>query len=185
MDLVQTPGAHLFSKAASDRLRSSLALHLGRLTHLGALPFSRAGGRRFLDVLLNSSDARSVQWRGFWLVVLMNCTPFLSIRFHLLTIDPLLVFFWTAAMLTVGKPAGGWQAESVGWVGLDGIRFPGQIQRDLSDPLLPPLLRTSAVPTHLRKPGPYLALIIALITCGHHLGTRSTTGSPSSTFPVT
>src|SRR6185436_13257102 len=36
---------------------------------------------------------------GFWLVVILNCTPLLAVGGTLLTVDPLLVLFWTAAMV--------------------------------------------------------------------------------------
>jgi len=109
--------------------------------------------------------AREVNPRaGFWLVVCLHCTPLLAVGSTLMTIDPLLVLFWTAGMIA------GWRAcqptataRDWVWVGLAigagflskysalyeivclGLFF-GVHRRDL-----------------LRQPGPYLALALALL----------------------
>jgi membrane-associated phospholipid phosphatase len=103
---------------------------------------------------------------GFWLVVLINCTPFLSLGATLLTIDPLLVFFWTAAMLA------GWKAVQPDgrtsdwiWVGVwTGLAFLAKYSAVYLFACF--LLFFVLVPEsrkQLRALGPYLALIVSTL----------------------
>src|SRR6185436_6866065 len=67
---------------------------------------------RFLAATVNTRAA-------FWLVALLQCAPLLAVGATLLTIDPLLVLFWTCAMVAGWRalqPAAGTQ-EWV-WVGV-------------------------------------------------------------------
>ncbi len=103
---------------------------------------------------------------GFWLVVMLCVTPLTAVGAVLLTIDPPLVLFWTAAMLT------GWRAlQAHGrtrdwaltglWMGLGFLsKYTALLQWvcfALVFALWPPARR------HLRQPGPYLALAITLL----------------------
>jgi len=100
---------------------------------------------------------------GFVLVLISNAVPLLMVGSTLMTIDPLSVLFWTAAMLT------GWQAVQadgstrhwlwVGfWMGLGFLsKYTGLFQLlcwVLFFALWPPARM------HLRRPGPYLALLV-------------------------
>jgi 4-amino-4-deoxy-L-arabinose transferase-like glycosyltransferase/membrane-associated phospholipid phosphatase len=102
---------------------------------------------------------------AFWLMLILLATPLLAVGSTLLTIDPLLVMFWTVAMVL------GWRAvqrESTVWhwlgVGLAmGLAFLSKYSAlyqvvcwALFFALWPP-----ARP-QLRKPGPWLALLVML-----------------------
>jgi membrane-associated phospholipid phosphatase len=111
--------------------------------------------------------ARHVTARaGFWLVVLMNVTPLLALGSTLLTVDPLLVLFWTLAM------AAGWRAAQPEgqtrdwlWVGLwMGLGFLSKYTALLQwlcwavfFAIFPPAR------IQLRRPGPYLALLVNVL----------------------
>lgn len=120
-----------------------------------------------IGVLLLRFFAREVNARaGFCLVLIVTATPLLAVGSTLLTVDPLAVLFWTAAMLS------GWSAVQANsrtsawlWTGLwMGLGFLSKY----SSPLLwmcwavffiawPPARQ------QLRRPGPYLALLINLL----------------------
>ena len=103
---------------------------------------------------------------GFVLVLITTATPLLAIGATLLTVDPLNVLFWTAALLA------GWRAVQPDgptrrwlWVGLwMGLGFLSKYTA-----LLQLLcwavffLLWSPARSHLRKPGPYLALLVNLL----------------------
>jgi membrane-associated phospholipid phosphatase len=134
-----------------------------------------AFGVRFLSPLLAAGVSlmllhffhRHISARaGFWLIVLMNCTPFLSIGSTLLTIDPLLVFFWTAAMLA------GWRAVQLDgrtrdwiWAGIAmGLAFLAKysaIYQIVCFGLF--FVIWPASRNQLKKPGPYLAVLVMLL----------------------
>lgn len=119
-----------------------------------------------LGFLLLRFFAREVNGRaGFFLVLIVTATPLLSVGATLLTVDPLTVLFWTAAMLT------GWKAVQENsrssdwlWTGLwMGMGFLSKY----SSPLMwmcwvvyfivwPPARK------HLRTRGPWLALLVNL-----------------------
>jgi membrane-associated phospholipid phosphatase len=120
-----------------------------------------------LGILLLRFFAREVNARaGFFLVLIVTATPLLAVGATLLTVDPLAVLFWTAAMLS------GWRAVQESsrtsawlWAGLwMGLGF-------LSKYTSPLQWMCWAVffalwPTarqHLRRPGPYLGLLINLL----------------------
>ena len=102
---------------------------------------------------------------GFWLLLVATATPLLAAGSILMTIDPLSVLFWTAALVT------GWQAFHQDrlapwlwtglWLGFGLLSKYVALLQCLSFAvfflLWPPARR------HLRKPGPYLALAISLI----------------------
>jgi 4-amino-4-deoxy-L-arabinose transferase-like glycosyltransferase/membrane-associated phospholipid phosphatase len=111
--------------------------------------------------------AREVNARaGFFLLLILTATVLMSAGAVLMTIDPLSVLFWTAAMLS------GWRAiqDDAGvrpwlWVGLwMGLGFLSKATElfqflcwAVFFALWPPARK------HLRRPGPYLALLIHLV----------------------
>jgi membrane-associated phospholipid phosphatase len=111
--------------------------------------------------------AREVNARtGFFLLLIVSATPLLSAGAVLMTIDPLSVLFWTAAMLAgwravqTGAPTHQWLWVGV-WMGLGFLSKYTQLFQLLCwvvfFALWPPARR------HLRRPGPYLALLINLV----------------------
>jgi membrane-associated phospholipid phosphatase len=103
---------------------------------------------------------------GFWLIALLNLTPLLAVGSTLLTVDPLLVFFWTLAMLT------GWRAVQVDggvrhwaatglFMGLAFLSKYTALFQWLCWAVLFIIWAPSRV--HLRRPGPYIALVINAI----------------------
>lgn len=111
--------------------------------------------------------AREVGARvGFYLLLCVLATPLLSVGATLMTVDPLCVLFWTAAMFA------GWRAirpESgvrewvwVGiWMGLGLLSKWSQLFQPLCWAVFFFLWRPARV--HLRRPGPWLALAINLV----------------------
>ncbi len=117
-----------------------------------------------LGFLLLRFFAREVSARvGFFLALIVNATPLMAVGATLMTVDPLSVLFWTAAMLA------GWRAVrddaatvSWFWVGLwMGLGFLSKYTElfqllcwAVLFALWPPARR------QLRKPGPYLAVLV-------------------------
>ena len=120
-----------------------------------------------LSLILLRFFAREVNARaGFFLLLIVTATPLLSVGAVLMTIDPLSVLFWTAAMLA------GWRAVQENattrqwlWVGLwMGLGFLSKYTElfqllcwAVFFALWPPARK------HLRRPGPYLALLVNLL----------------------
>lgn len=111
--------------------------------------------------------ARAVNTRaGFFLLLIVTATPLLSVGAVLMTVDPLSVLFWTAAMLA------GWRAiQEKGttgdwlWVGLwMGLGFLSKYT-ELFQLLCWVVFMVLWAPArrHLRRPGPYLALLVNLL----------------------
>jgi hypothetical protein len=108
--------------------------------------------------------AREINARfGFVLVLITNAIPLLMVGSTLMTIDPLSVMFWTAATLA------GWRAVQpdgatrhwlwVGlWMGLGFLSKYTELFQLLCWAVFFGLWRPARL--HLRRPGPYLALLI-------------------------
>ena len=144
-----------------------------------------------LSLILLRFFAREVNARaGFFLLLIITATPLMSVGAVLMTVDPLSVLFWTAAMLA------GWRAVQENATDppmalgrpLDGPGVSEQIHRAVPIPLLGRVLRPlaaraqtpaapRAVPGVAGEPG--------LRPAGLDLELRSTTGSPSPTWPGT
>ena len=103
---------------------------------------------------------------GFVLVLVSNATPLLMVGSNLMTIDPLSVLFWTLAMLS------GWRAIQtdglsrrwawVGlWMGLGCLSKYTALFQWLCWAVFFVLWRPGRL--HLRRPGPYLALLLNVI----------------------
>ncbi len=111
--------------------------------------------------------AREVNARaGFFLLLILTATPLMAVGSILMTVDPLSVLFWTAAMLA------GWRAvQEEGttrdwlwaglWMGLGFLSKYTELFQLLCwavfFALWPPARK------HLRRPGPYLALLVNLV----------------------
>jgi len=103
---------------------------------------------------------------GFWLVLILNCTPILAVGGTLLTVDPLLVLFWTAAMIAAWRAiqANGttrhWVWTGV-WIGLGFLsKYTAALQ--IICLALYFILRPESR-LHLWRAGPYLALLIVAL----------------------
>ncbi len=92
-----------------------------------------------LSLIVLRFFAREVNARaGFFLVLIVTATPLLSAGAVLMTVDPLSVLFWTAAMLAGWRAVqehGDDPAMAVGWP-LDGAGVLEQIHRAVPAPLL-------------------------------------------------
>lgn len=99
-------------------------------------------------------------------VIVLNCAPILAAGSILMTIDPLLILFWTAAMYM------GWRAvQPTGttaqwcwaglWLGLSFLSKYAALYQVICWIVFFSLWKPARA--HLRKPGPYLALIIILL----------------------
>jgi 4-amino-4-deoxy-L-arabinose transferase-like glycosyltransferase len=102
---------------------------------------------------------------AFWLVVLLQCVPLLAVGATLMTIDPLLVLFWTCGMVA------GWRAVQPDakvrdwvWVGVAiGAGFLSKYSAAYQIIcLLIFLLAWPPARQKLRTPGPYLALLLVI-----------------------
>jgi membrane-associated phospholipid phosphatase len=132
-------------------------------TEFGVRFFSPVIGA-VLGLLLLRFMAREVSARaGFFLLAVIVTTPFLAVGSTLMTVDPLSVLFWTLAMLA------GWRAiKSDGttrhwcwvgvWMGLGFLSKYTALLQWLCWAVFFALWRPARA--HLRRPGPYLALLI-------------------------
>lgn len=117
-----------------------------------------------LGVLLLRFMAREVSpAAGFWTVALCATAPLLAVGSTLMTVDPLLVLFWTSAMMVGWRAAqpsgttGQWLATGL-LVGLGFLsKYTAAIQL-ASFVLFFALWKPSRL--QLRKPGPWLALVV-------------------------
>ncbi|MGH7993910.1 MAG: glycosyltransferase family 39 protein, partial [Limisphaerales bacterium] len=111
--------------------------------------------------------AREINARlGFVLVLITSATPLLVVGSTLMTIDPLSVWFWTAATLA------GWRAVQpdgatrhwlwVGlWMGFGFLSKYTELFQWLCWVVFFGLWRPARL--HLRRPGPYLALLLNVV----------------------
>jgi len=145
-----------------------LGTHIWGDTELGVRFFSPVIAA-LLSVLLLRFFAREVNARaGFWLLLTLTATPLMGVGSILMTVDPLLVLFWVAALLAAWKavqPDG--TTRQWAWVGLwIGLGFLSKYTAALQWVCL--AIYLAVVPSarvHLRRPGPWLALgITALCT---------------------
>ena len=136
----------------------------------------RAFGVRFLSPIIAAClsvltlrfmsatvDARA----GFWTVAIITCTPLLAVGATLMTVDPPLVLFWTAAMIT------GWRAIQPGgttahwlwaglWLGLAFLSKYSALFQVVCWGLF--FLLWPSARQHLKRPGPWIALGIVLVS---------------------
>jgi hypothetical protein len=111
--------------------------------------------------------AREVNARaGFFMLLILTATPLASVGSVLMTVDPLSVLFWTAAMLAGWKAfqkngtTGQWLWTGL-WLGLGFLSKYTELFQLLCWAIFfvlwPPARK------HLCRPGPYLALLINLV----------------------
>ena len=111
--------------------------------------------------------AREVNARaGFFLLLIITATPLMSVGAVLMTIDPLSVLFWTAAMLAgwraVQDKAGTREWLWVGlWMGLGFLSKYTELFQLLCWAVFFALWPASR--KHLRRPGPYLVLLVNVV----------------------
>jgi membrane-associated phospholipid phosphatase len=117
-----------------------------------------------LSVLLLRFFAREINARaGFLLMLIVNATPLVALGGILMTVDPPSVLFWTAAMLA------GWRAVQQDgsvkdwlwtglWMGLGFLSKYTELVQILCWALF--FWLWPAARKHLRRPGPYLALLV-------------------------
>ncbi len=103
---------------------------------------------------------------GFFLILIVTATPLMSVGATLMTVDPLSVLFWTAAMLA------GWRAVQPDgktshwlwtglWMGLGFLSKYTELLQWVCWAVFFVLWKPAR--RHLRKPGPYLALLTNLV----------------------
>ena len=143
-----------------------LGTHLWGDNDFGVRFFSPVIGA-ILGILLLRFFARTVNARaGFFLVLAVSATPLLALGSVLMTIDPLSVLFWTAAMIA------GWRAVQPGaknsawlwaglWMGLGFLSKYTELLQLVCWVVFFILWKPARA--HLRKPGPYLALLVNLL----------------------
>jgi len=143
-----------------------LGTHLWGDNDFGVRFFSPVIGA-ILGILLLRFFARAVNARaGFFLALIVSATPLLVLGSVVMTIDPLSVLFWTAAMIS------GWQAIQRGaknaawlwtglWMGLGFLSKYTEMLQLLCWVIFFILWKPARA--HLRKPGPYLALLVNLL----------------------
>jgi hypothetical protein len=143
-----------------------------------------------LSVMVLRFFAREINARAaFWLLLIVTATPLLGVGAILMTIDPPLVLVLdVGAHRRLARGATGRTNPPLAHCRPgDGTRFSLQIQRALSNCVLGDFLR--ALPgarAHLRRPGPWLALLIfSLCTLPVSFGIGNTAGSPSIKWRVT
>ena len=155
-----------YSKPPMIALAQWAGTHLWGDTGLG-VRFCSPVAAALMSLLLLRFVAREVNARaGFMLVVIAGVTPLLALGSMLLTVDPLLVLFWIAAMIA------GWRAiQSDGttrhWllVGLwTGLSFLSKYTAlFLWVCWLIFFLLCKPARAQLRRPGPWLALLVNLV----------------------
>lgn len=136
-------------------------------TEFGVRFFSPVIAAALSVVILRFFAANATAAAGFWLVLILNCAPLLAVGGTLLTVDPLLVLFWTAAMVS------GWRAVQPDgrtahwvWTGVCiGLGFLSKYTAALQVICFAIYfaLRPEAR-LHLRRPGPYIALILVALS---------------------
>ncbi len=143
-----------------------LGTHLWGDTEFGVRFFSPVIGA-LLGLLLLRFFARYFNARaGFFLVVIVCATPLTALGCVLMTVDPLSVLFWTAAMIA------GWRAVQPGaktslwlwtglWMGLGFLSKYTELLQLLCWVVFFVLWKPARA--HLRKPGPYLALLVNIL----------------------
>jgi len=117
-----------------------------------------------LSLILLRFMAREVSAAaGFWTVAVCSAAPLLAVGSTLMTVDPLLVLFWTAAMVV------GWRAVQPGgttmqWLGvglLMGLGFLSKYTAAIQIVCFALFFALwPAARVQLRRPGPWLALVV-------------------------
>jgi 4-amino-4-deoxy-L-arabinose transferase-like glycosyltransferase/membrane-associated phospholipid phosphatase len=122
-----------------------------------------------LSVIMLRFFARELNARaGFFLLLIVTATPMLAVGSVLMTVDPLSVLFWTAAMLSGWRAIRSEPSSALGpwlWTGLwMGLGFLSKYTQ-LFQLLCWLVFFSLHAPArkHFRRPGPYLALLLNLL----------------------
>jgi hypothetical protein len=157
------PALSYYSKPPIIAYLQYAGTHLWGDTEFGVRFFSPVIGA-VLGFLLLRFFAREASARlGFLLLLILQATPLLAVGSILMTVDPPSVLFWTAALLA------GWRALQPDgktshwcwtgwWMGLGFLSKYTELFQLLSWVVFFALWKPARV--HLRRPGPYLALLI-------------------------
>ena len=154
-----------YSKPPLIAYTQFLGTHLWGDTEFGVRFFSPVIAS-ILGLLLLRFFAREVNARaGFFLLLIITATPLMALGSILMTIDPLSILFWTAAMMAgwraVQPEAGtGWWLWTGLWMGLGFLSKYTELFQLLCWIVFFSLWRPARA--QLRRPGPYLALLINL-----------------------
>ncbi len=160
------PALWYYSKPPLIAYTQWLGTHLWGDNEFGVRFFSPVIGA-VLGFLLLQFFAREVNARaGFFFLLIVTATPLMAAGGVLMTVDPLSVLFWTAAMLS------GWRAVQPDaklapwiwtglWMGLGFLSKYTELFQWLCWVVFFILWKPARA--HLRRPGPYLALLINLL----------------------
>ena len=155
-----------YSKPPMIAYTQWLGTHLWGDTAFGVRFFSPVAGA-IMSLLLLRLLAREAKARaGVMLVLACAVTPLLVLGTTLLTVDPLLILFWIAAMVT------GWRAVQPGgatrqwllvglWTGLSFLSKYSAIYLWMCWGFF--FWLWAPARQHLRRPGPYLAVLVTLL----------------------
>jgi membrane-associated phospholipid phosphatase len=159
------PALSYYSKPLLIACAQFLGTHLWGDTEFGVRFFSPVISA-VMAVLVLRFMAGAIGGRAaFVLILIMTATPLLALGSIVMTVDPLSVLFWTAAMIT------GWQAAGLSgttrqwlwtglWMGLGFLsKYTNLVQLVCWSVFF---LLWPAARTHLRRPGPWLALLIVV-----------------------
>ncbi|HEY3863798.1 MAG TPA: glycosyltransferase family 39 protein [Verrucomicrobiae bacterium] len=162
------PALSYYSKPPMIACAQWLGTHLWGDNEFGVRFFSPVIAA-IMAVLVLRLMAREAGGRpAFMLFLAMTVTPLLALGATVMTVDPLSVLFWTAAMIAgwrACRPDGG--TRDWLWVGLwTGLGFLSK-WTNMLQPICWVIFFLLWAPArrHLRKPGPYLALLIAALFC--------------------
>jgi hypothetical protein len=141
-----------FSKGPGIALTMWLSTHLFGVSEFGLRVFSPLLG--FGTSLLLAGLARRLYGESvaLWTVLLINCTPIFNAGSLVMTIDPLSIFFWTAALYTCWLALEKSPAFSLWWPltgALIGCGFLAKYTNAMQ--LLSILLLLAATPRHCRE----------------------------------
>jgi 4-amino-4-deoxy-L-arabinose transferase-like glycosyltransferase len=160
------PDLSYYSKPPLIAYTQFLGTHLWGDNAFGVRFFSPVIAAVLALVLLRFLAREFTARAGFWLVLVVTATPLMSVGSILMTIDPLSVLFWTLAMVC------GWRAVQkegttpdwirVGlWIGLGFLSKYTALLQLLSFAGF--FCVWPAARRQLRRPGPYLALLVAAL----------------------
>ncbi len=160
------PALSYYSKPPFIAYTQWLGTHIWGDTELGVRFFSPVIAA-VLGILILRFFAREVNARtGFWLLAAVTATPLMGVGSILMTVDPLLVLFWVAAMLSAWKAVQPQGATSdwlkVGlWIGLGFLsKYTAALQWVCLGLYL---VLAHQARVHLRRPGPWLAVLVTAL----------------------
>jgi len=152
-----------FSKPPMIALTQWLGTQIWGDTELGVRFFSPVLAAAVSLLLLQFFRRHVSSFAGFVLLLVSSTTPLLSVGATLMTIDPLLVFFWTLAMVA------GWRATQPHgrtsdwawaglWMGLGFLSKYTALLQWLCWAVF--FIAWKPARVHLQRPGPYVALLV-------------------------